>query len=88
MQTNPKMTSPSANESESRQIEAIHKEIEGFRAEQAALQAQVKDLLAGEDPARGITFHADIFRMQQDKLRLDTEIQFLQVRLKRLTATW
>ena len=82
------MTSPSANESESRQIEAIHKEIEGFRAEQAVLQAQVKDLLAREDPAHGITFHADIFRMQQDKLRLDTEIQFLEVRLRRLASTW
>ena len=61
---------------------------EGFRAEQAALQAQVKDLLAREDPARSITFHEDIFRMQQDKLRLDTEIQFLEVRLRRLASTW
>jgi cell division protein FtsB len=82
------MTSPSANESESRQIESIHKEIEGFRAQQAELQAQVKDLREREDPARGITFHADIFRLQQDKLRLDTEIQFLEVRLRRLASTW
>lgn len=82
------MTSPSVNESESQQIESIKTEIERFRTEQAEAAAKVKDLLRREDPARGITFHEDIFRLQQDKLRLDTEIQFLQVKLRRLASTW
>lgn len=82
------MTSPSVNESESQQIESIKSEIERFRTEQAEATAKVKDLLRREDPARGITFHEDIFRLQQDKLRLDTEIQFLQVKLRRLASTW
>ena len=82
------MTSPSVNESESQQIESIKTEIERFRTEQAEAAATVKDLLRREDPARGITFHEDIFRLQQDKLRLDTEIQFLQVKLRRLASTW
>ncbi len=82
------MTSPSVNESESLQIETIEKEIERFRTEQAAAEAQVKELLQREDPAHGITFHQDIFRLQQDKLRLDTEIQFLKVKLRRLASTW
>ena len=82
------MTSPSVNESESQQIESIKSEIERFRTEQAEAAAKVKDLLRREDPARGITFHEDIFRLQQDKLRLDTEIQFLQVKLRRLASTW
>lgn len=82
------MTSQSVNESESPQIETIKQEIERFRAEQSEASAQIKDLLLREDPARGITFHEDIFRLQQDKLRLDTEIQFLQVKLRRLSATW
>ena len=56
--------------------------------QQARIQAEVQDLLRREDPARGITFHEDIFRLQQDKLRMDTEIQFLQVRLRRLSSTW
>ena len=64
------MTSPSVNESESQQIESIKTEIERFRTEQAEATAKVKDLLRREDPARGITFHEDIFRLQQDKLRL------------------
>jgi hypothetical protein len=82
------MTSQSAKESESQQIETIEKEIGRFRAEQAEAQAKVKELLQREDPARGITFHEDIFRLQQDKLRLDTEIQILQVKLRRLASTW
>jgi len=82
------MTSQNVNESESPQIEAIEKEIARFRVEQAEAAATVKDLLQREDPARGITFHAEIFRLQQDRLRLDTEIQFLQVKLRRLAATW
>ncbi len=82
------MTSPSANESESLQIESIEREIERFKAEQADAMARVKELRQREDPERGITFHEDIFRLQQDKLRLDTEIQFLQVKLRRLASTW
>lgn len=82
------MTSPNVNESESQQIETIEKEIEAFRNEQAAAQVKAKELLMREDPARGITFHEDIFRLQQDKLRLDTEIQILQVKLRRLKSTW
>jgi hypothetical protein len=82
------MTSPSASESESPQTEAIERDIDRIRTEQAAIQARVQDLLQREDPARGVTFHEEIFRLQQDKLRMDTEIQFLQVRLRRLTSTW
>ena len=82
------MTSPSASESESRQIEAIERDIDRIRTEQAAIGSRVQELLQREDPARGVTFHEEIFRLQQDKLRMDTEIQFLQVRLRRLTSTW
>jgi hypothetical protein len=82
------MTNQSVNESESQQIETIEKEIGRFRAEQVEAQAKVKELLQREDPAHGITFHEDIFRLQQDKLRLDTEIQILQVKLRRLASTW
>ena len=82
------MTSPSASESESPQIEAIERDIDRIRTEQAAIQTRVRDLLQREDPANGVVFHDEIFRLQQDKLRMDTEIQFLQVKLRRLTSTW
>lgn len=82
------MTSPSASASESPQTEAIERDIDRIRTEQAAIQARVRDLLQREDPANGVVFHEEIFRLQQDKLRMDTEIQFLQVKLRRLTSTW
>ncbi len=82
------MTSPSASESESPQTEAIERDIDRIRTEQAAIQTRVRDLLQREDPANGVVFHDEIFRLQQDKLRMDTEIQFLQVKLRRLTSTW
>ncbi len=82
------MISPNANESASRQIETIEQEITALRNDQAAGQARVTQLLHDEDPANGILFHAEIFRLQQDKLRLDTEIQFRQVALRRLKSTW
>lgn len=82
------MTSQNANESVFLQTEAIKGQIASFQSEQAAIQAQIKELLFCEDPAKGVSFHADIFRLQQEKLRLDTEIQFLNVRLRRLQCTW
>jgi hypothetical protein len=82
------MRSPSASESKSQQTETIEREIERIRSEQARVQAEVQELLRREDPTRGITFHEDIFRLQQDKLRMDTEIQFLQVRLRRIASSW
>lgn len=81
-------TSPSASASESQQIEALEQAIDRLRQDQNLAQAQVKTLLLNEDPANGISHHEDIFRLQQDKLRMDTEIQFLQVKLRRLKATW
>jgi hypothetical protein len=82
------MTSPSANESESRQIEGIEQEIDRFRLEHAEVKSKILDFLRREDPVNGITFHEDIFRLQQEKLRLDTEILFRQAQLRRLKSSW
>lgn len=82
------MTSPSENESESRQIDDLKREIDELKHEQTRTEARVRELLLSEDPSSGTTFHADIFRLQQDKLRMDTEIQFLKVKLRRLQSSW
>lgn len=81
-------TSHNESASELQQIEDIEHQIDLLRLEQAQAHAQAKEFLQREDPARGICFHAEIFRLQQDRLRLDTEIQFLQVKLRRLKAVW
>lgn len=82
------MTSPNASESESQQIDAIEKQIEVFRSEKAAALSAVKKLLLTEDIESGVFHHEEIFRLKQDSLRLDTEVQFLQVKLRRLKSTW
>ena len=82
------MTNPNENASVSRQTETIEQEIAALRAEHAATQDRVKQLINEEDPANGILFHDETFRLQQDKLRVDTEIQFRQVALRRLKSTW
>lgn len=82
------MTNPKEKESESQQIESLEKEIIALRAEQTLLQDRIKHLLLTEDLVAGVTYPKEIFTLQQDKLRLDTEIQFLQVRIRRLKASW
>lgn len=82
------MTNPKEKESESQQIESLEKEITALRAEQTLLQDRIKHLLLTEDLVAGVTYPKEIFTLQQDKLRLDTEIQFLQVRIRRLKASW
>lgn len=84
------MTTQSQNENalKSTEMSDLEHEIAAIRAEQVILQARIKALLLSEDPAQGRTYHEEIFRMQQDKLRMDTEIQFREVALRRLTATW
>lgn len=76
------------NALKSAEMTQLEQEIRIFQAEQAALQERIKTLLLNENPEQGQTHHEEIFHMQQDKLRMDTEIQFREVKLRRLKATW
>ena len=82
------MTSLNANESESQQIDEIKKQIEEFRSQKAVALDAAQKLLISEDPEKGIFHPEEIFRLKQDSLRLDTEIQILEVKLRRLKSTW
>jgi uncharacterized protein (DUF3084 family) len=44
----------------------------------------VRRLREEEDPAKGVYRHEEIFRMQQEKLRLDVEIQFRTNKINRI----
>lgn len=82
------MTSLHESVSASVQIDQIQLEISALRRHQEALCASIKDLLFRENPEKGTVFSREIFQLQQDKLRVETEIQFHEVRLRRLTANW
>ena len=78
------MTSPSAAVSESELIAQCEAEMAQFAAQRDERLAAIRELMAAEDPAKGI-FHAqEIHRLQQDKLRLDVEMEFKRKRNNRI----
>jgi hypothetical protein len=78
------MTNPSAAASESEIIAECEAAIAEFTAQRDECLRRVRELMAQEDPANGI-FHAQqIHALQQDKLRLDVEIEFKRKRINRI----
>ncbi len=75
-------TNPNASKSPS--INELEAEIAAFAQEKADCEARARELLAKEDPAQGIFYHEEIFRLKQDKLRLETEILFRTNKIARL----
>ena len=59
-------------------------EMAGFAAERDACVAKCRELLAAEDPAKGVFHAAEIFRLQQDKLRLEVEMEFRRKKVNRI----
>ena len=76
--------SPENSASESETIALCEAEIAGFTAQRDECVRRVRELMAAEDPARGV-FHAEeIFLNQRDKLRLEVEIQFRTNKINRI----
>lgn len=67
-----------------RDIEALAAQIEALNAEKAAVMAKVVHLRDSEDPAKGIFHNQEIFQAQQDKLRLETEIDIRRRKIRRI----
>lgn len=59
-------------------------DMERFAAERDACVARRKELMAAEDPAKGIFHATEIFHLQQDKLRLDVEMEFRRKKINRI----
>jgi len=71
-------------ESVSAELERLSQEFEELKLQKETVEAQVKKLMAEEDPAQGVYYAQDIFRLQQDKLRLATEMEFRRRKQNRL----
>ncbi|MBI5519612.1 MAG: hypothetical protein HY916_06095 [Desulfovibrio sp.] len=78
--------SPRTEESASpaEDIARCEAEMAGFAAERDACVARCRELLAAEDPAKGVFHAAEIFRLQQDKLRLEVEMEFRRKKINRI----
>ncbi|WP_320173493.1 hypothetical protein [Maridesulfovibrio sp.] len=71
-------------ELKSTSIPEIEVEIENFKKELTLCQQRTKELLASEDPSEGIYFAKEIFDSQQNKLRLEAEIDIRQRKINRM----
>lgn len=88
------MNNPSASASAwnpddtTRQILALEAEIAAFQQEQRRLLERIRALREAEfqEPAR--CHAADIFALQQEKLRLDTEILVRRNKIRLLQSAW
>lgn len=73
-----------ASESPSEAIARCEAELARFAQERDACVTRCRELLAAEDPAKGVFHAAEIFRLQQDKLRLEVEMEFRRKKINRI----
>lgn len=71
-------------ESKSISIPEIEVEIENFKKELELCLQRIKKLMESEVPSEGIFFAKEIFDSQQDKLRLEVEIDIRQRKINRM----
>ncbi|WP_319762896.1 hypothetical protein [Maridesulfovibrio sp.] len=65
-------------------IPEIEVEIENFKKELDLCKQRTKTLMASEKPSEEIFFAKEIFESQQDKLRLEAEIDIRQRKINRM----
>ncbi|OIQ49644.1 hypothetical protein BerOc1_01569 [Pseudodesulfovibrio hydrargyri] len=65
-------------------INVLEAEVAQLTLELERTKHAVRRLRDEEDPAKGVYRHEEIFRAQQDKLRLDVEIQFRTNKINRI----
>ena len=66
------------------EIVNIERDIADFEKKRAECLANIRALRDEEDLVKGIFRHAEIHAAQQEKLRLDFEIQYRKNRIKRM----
>ncbi|MGE4299205.1 MAG: hypothetical protein AB7E47_14400 [Desulfovibrionaceae bacterium] len=81
-------TNPQNAASVSEQVAALEAEAAELDATRKHCEQEVKRLRAAEDHAAGVSYAQEIFTMQQNKLRLEVEIDLLRKKARRMTCTW
>ncbi len=78
------MTNPAEKESVSEQIARLSWEMETLKQRRRDCILKAKELMASEDPQRGIFHHREIFTLKQDSLRLEVEAELCRKKINRL----
>ncbi|MFP4167923.1 MAG: hypothetical protein ACLFSY_03620 [Desulfonatronovibrionaceae bacterium] len=68
----------------SAEIKDLKQEVQELNSQMAACESRVNELRTQEDPAAGVFYHQEIFSLQQEKLRLQVEIEFREKKINRL----
>lgn len=66
------------------EIAVLEKEIVEFKQQREAVMQQIRELRASESRELGQHNASDIFMLQQEKLRLDAEVDFREKRISRI----
>ena len=74
----------SESQAEAEAIALAESVMAAFVAERDASVKSCRELLAAEDPAAGVFHAAEIFRLQQNKLRLEVEMEFRRKKINRI----
>ncbi|WP_027192936.1 hypothetical protein [Megalodesulfovibrio gigas] len=70
------------------EISRLREEIERLESEKRAAEQRAQQLRRAENPGAGVYYAQEIFQAQQDKLRLDVEIQLRKNKINRLRLGW
>lgn len=65
-------------------INVLEAEVAQLNLDLEKAKLTVRELMAAEDPKAGVFHHDEIFRTQQDKLRIEVEIQFRTNKINRI----
>jgi hypothetical protein len=65
-------------------MESLSRESEEFKAEMDGVERKIRELRADEDFAAGRYHAGEIFKLQQQKLRLEAEIDIRRRKINRL----
>jgi len=65
-------------------IAELEAEVARMTLEREKAAKAILDLRAAEDPAKRISHHEEIFKWQQEKLRLDVDIKFRTNKINRI----
>ncbi len=67
------------------EIKQLQREVEDLNVQKTSCAAKIDELRNSEDPQAGIFHHQEIFSLQQEKLRLQVELEFREKKLNRLS---
>ncbi len=84
MTSNAPNVASSSEAEEAEIIATLEAEQDDYKAQQIACAARFKELLFSEKPSAGIVHAQEIFRLQQDKLRLQVEIDCRRNKINRI----